>query len=260
MNNIILEFESLFPRDIPVVFFHAHADDESFLSAGLINHLVKSGINCTIVYAATSLVEGQIKTNIRQAEAFQACKTLGIDQIQYLKFCEPQYKELSALPFIHQKAEYIADELNNILVSQDLHTAFILISYDKNGGYGNDDHKLVHTAGREYLKKYNNNIFSLFEVTLNRNKILSWLDDAKKRLNIKSLPLLSYWSDEFGLLEKEITHKYLLTNEELHIKHEALSAHKSQIALGEFPLSLTQKDFSKVFQEEYYLLVNNINL
>ena len=41
MKNITsYNIDSLFPKDYEVFFFHAHPDDETFLNAGILQHLL----------------------------------------------------------------------------------------------------------------------------------------------------------------------------------------------------------------------------
>lgn len=255
MNNINTNFNELFPPGIPVVFLHAHADDESFLTAGLISKLVKEGRNCSIIYCAASIVEGQVSTITRQNEVERAAELLGTNQVAYLPYCEPQYRQKGAVPFVLQNAEEIVNSINNINYISELQKQFTLISYDKNGGYGNEDHKLLHIVGREYAKRFKNNLFNFFEVTLNRDKVLAWLSDASGRLDTRFLPQLSYWSKEFGLPANEITHHYQLSASEVRKKRDCLLAHRSQVHLDEFPAALSLGDFSRILGTEYYRLV-----
>jgi len=252
MNNILLNISNIFPKNVTVVFIHAHADDESFLSAGTINYLQKNGRKCILIYAAAEEVEGQKKTLIRKKEIASVSTILNIHKIFYLPFCEPQYQGSNALPFINQETETVLSELYKIITDNKIQTPFVLVSYDKNGGYGNKDHVLLHKVGREYIEKNRNKVLNFLEVTLNRNRILDWINDSKDRLGTESLPQLSYWSKEFGLSESEISFFYELNKIELEKKYECFKTHKSQIHTNEFPASLSMNDFEQVFGREYY--------
>lgn len=250
MIKINPKISELFPVGHTIVFFHAHADDESFLSAGLINELIQLDRRCVVVYAATSIVLGQEKTVVRQQEALKACSILGLTSILYLGFCEPKYLEKPALRLIDQNVEDISQNLYEVL-HDNIREPIILISYDKNGGYGNPDHKVIYKVGRYFKKKYKNLAPFLYEITINREIVSKWLDGAKSRLDSKSMPKLSFWSTEFGLSSNEITHYYELTEDQLKLKYKALAAHESQISVDEFPLSLSANDFREVFGREF---------
>lgn len=251
MINLESEIDSLFPRDCTVVFFHAHADDESFLCAGLIQELVKRGRKCLIAYAATALVKGQQKTEVRQREVQNACEILGITDIRYLKFCEPKYFEDGAIRLIEQSPNDVCTELHRILNFNNVTNRFVLVSYDKNGGYGNQDHKIVHEAGKIFSNIYTKDLFAYYEITINRGLINEWLKHAEARLPKNSLPKLSYWSKEFGLQEGDITYFYKLSKDTLTLKKTAMRAHASQITEGEFPLVLSNDDFDQIFGREF---------
>ena len=248
LNNCI---NNAFPQNYPVVFFHAHPDDESFLSAGLINKLVAMGRECVVVYGAAALVFDQPKTVIRQSEAKAALDCLGVKTILYLDFCEPQYNNLNAKPFVQQKIDYLSQNLFTLLNTNQINTPFVLISYDENGGYGNKDHKVVNLVGRQLCITHTDIVPILYEVTLHREKVLSWLKEARLRLGIDSIPKLSYWADNFGLTSKEIDYRFELDDSQLSIKREALATHVSQMHNREFPLCLSNKDFSNFLGEEF---------
>jgi adenylate cyclase len=245
-NNI----DSIFPKGYPIVFFNAHPDDESFLSAGLINKLSGIGRECILVYGAAAELNEQHKTRVRQEETVNACKILGASKIYYLNYCEPQYTDIDARPLIQQDIKVVSEHFIT-LIKENISTPLVLISYDKNGGYGNQDHKIIHSVGRTTQSMNPNEIPILFEVTLNREHVHSWLNEAKKRLPTSSLPLLSYWTKEFGLPASAITHCFKLNKEQVNTKLEALAAHPSQLRINEFPLSLSNVDFSNFFGAEW---------
>ncbi len=248
LNPII---DKIFLPDYTVVFFHAHPDDESFLSAGLINELITNRRKCVVVFGAAAVVDEQEKTTIRQKEAIDACNILGVTSVLFLKFCEAKYSGDSALPLVNQKNKKISENLLETLYKNNIKDHFILVSYDKNGGYGNVDHKIIHAVGRDFQSKYRSIVPFLFEITLNRNKVLRWLEDAKKELVPQSMPKLSYWFTEFGLPNNEITHYYQLSEEQLKLKRKALAVHKTQIISDEFPLSLSNDNFRELFGCEF---------
>lgn len=243
--------DSAFPKGYPVVFLHAHPDDESFLSAGIMQELMKRERECILVYGAAALVGTQQKTIQRQIEAMKAVQTLGLSKILYLNYCEPQYKEKGGHPLYLQNPKDTALELKTLLFQNKINKPIILISYDENGGYGNQDHKTIHTIGREFIKVDNFTAPILYELTLNREHANDWLNSAKTRLSVDSLPDLSYWSKEFGLPSSVITYKFALSKSQTTIKRRALSNHHSQMDKNQFPLSLSKEDFTIFFGTEW---------
>lgn len=251
MIDISKDISSFFPIGTTVIFLHAHPDDESFLSAGLIQELNNLKRNCIMIYTAAALVKGQQKTYTRQHEAKNACEVLGINNIHYLKYCEPKYLDDDAVRFFEQDPCDISNEIDKKLKEINIESPLIFVSYDKNGGYGNKDHKLLHKAGRYFLSNNKQKISAYFEITINRDLVNNWLSSLEKGASPYSIPKLSYWSKEFGLEEREISFLYKLSDTQLKNKRTALSIHESQVNSAEFPLSLSDKDFAQVFDQEF---------
>lgn len=256
MEDINLLLDEVFPPDYSVIFLHAHPDDESFLTAGLINELTLRGRECFVVYGAAGRIPNEDKTVLRQRESVKALKTLGAKHKPlYLKTCDSKFLKRESLSLSSQKVKDISEQFLELLSKNKLSKPFILVSYDENGGYGNSDHIFMNKLGRVFKSIHKDLVIFLYEATLNRSLILGWFEDAKKRLSKEFLPELSYWSEKFGLPEEEITYKYKLSSKQLKVKREALAKHKSQIKVEEFPLVLSGIDFKSVFGNEYLKLV-----
>lgn len=253
MKRINNNFEKYFSKENTIVMLHAHADDESFLSAGIINEFIIRNYNILLIYLATSLVVGEKKTSIRQEELFKALELLGVKNVEFLKYCEPKYAE-NGKPLYQQSIQEVSDEIKRVIQKKGIKN-YILFSYDKNGGYGNKDHLIVHKAGR-LLFKNSLTINSLFEVTLPREIYLDWFSKKEGDISKKYLPKLSYWSTKFGLEKKEINYLYSLNFIQVDKKRKALSKHESQIKKDEFPLALTGNDFQELFGKEYFAYVD----
>ncbi len=251
MQNLDKQIDTQFPPEYPVVFLHAHPDDESFLSAGLIQYLSKKGRDVIIVYCAAALVAHESKTQIRQKEASEALKILNVKNILYLNYCEPQYNSENPTPLSKADPKNAALAVINCLQNEGVEKC-IIVSYDKNGGYGNADHKIVHQVGRELFQNHFIYFNRLFEVTINFDKIQRWLDENKS-MPVNYLPELKYWSKEFGSSDKEISLGYELDNSSLENKFRALKSHQSQLKIDLFPLSLKNSDFSYLFGVEYLI-------
>ncbi len=249
MQNLNKQIDNLFPTELPVVFLHAHSDDESFLSAGLIQHLSNKGRDVIIIYCAAALVHNESKPQTRQAEASKASKILNVKKILYLNYCEPQYNSENPKALSKADPKQVALEVINCLRKKKVEK-FTLVSYDKNGGYGNADHKIVHQIGRELFRNHFIYLNRLFEVTINYDKIQTWLAENKSKPS-DYLPELKYWSKIFGTTENDISFSYQLDNSKLKAKFSALKSHQSQLKTSLFPLSLNDSDFSHLFGMEY---------
>lgn len=246
-NNV----KTIFPANGKVVFLHAHPDDEAFLSAGLLNLLANiAHYECGLIYCAAGVVPGVESTVIRQREAIDACNILDTKRIYFMNFTEAKHKDVSDNTFINNSLVDMTgrtwDVIRNLFPQGDI----TLISYDRNGGYGNQDHKMLHRLGRRILAEHNKEV-SLFEITIDRDSLSLWLHDANHRLQSNQLPDLSYWDKKFGLPTEEINYFYELSENELISKKRMLATHKSQIKRGYFPISLTAEDFQRVFGKEF---------
>ncbi len=253
MLNLRLRINKIFPPDSPVVFLHAHPDDESFLSAGLINELTSSGRRCFVFFGAAAIVKRRKETFVRQDEARSACRILGNPEVYFLKFSEPKYENNGGDPLICQKVEHVGNEIFSIISKCDINERIIVVSYDRNGGYGNIDHKMIYLVGRYIKKKFKRFIRCFLEVTINRDMISRWLKIAEPRPRKELVPKTSYWAKNFGTPHRNISYYYKLTRKQIWLKRKALSSHKSQICSSEFPLSLSKDDFKNLFGREFLI-------
>lgn len=250
MQNLLDNFEEIFPAEFPVVFLHAHPDDESFLSGGLIQLLARKQRQVFIIYCAAAIVSGEPKTLTRQSEARAAAVLLNIPEPLFLNFCEPHYICEEPKPFSTVSIGAAVSELFTLINQITSGSKTTLISYDENGGYGNVDHKKVFELGKEFAKKHQPMVNQLLEVTIHRSRSNSWLEqNATKPLNY--LPEIKYWSSSFGTPDSKIRYYYELTLNELEKKKLSLSTHKSQLDSAKFPLTLKPEDFKSWFGTEY---------
>lgn len=249
------KIDKMFLQNRTTVFFHAHCDDESFLSAGLLNEISMMDRKCVVIYGAAASIEGEEKTTIRQQQAIESCSILGINDVIFLKYCEPKYQ---GFPLMNQKVEDVTSELLRVLKENNINLPISLVSYDKNGGYGNKDHKIIYLVGREIKNKYQNSVY-LSEVTLNRDKISEWIKDTKERSKPELSPQLEHWSKDFGLPDREIQFKYKLNSDQLKLKRRALAVHSFYNKPDSFPLGLNELDFDVVFGTEYLHIPWNLN-
>ncbi len=247
-----MTFDDIFPSEMPIIFLHAHPDDESFLTAGLIRQAIETGRRCLLIYAAAACVPDAERTMTRQSEAYAACSVLGVEEIFFLPFCEPKYENKINKPLVSQTPQSVANSLNSLLRKIGINCAVSLVSYDENGGYGNRDHKALYKATC-YLRK---NVplptgSRYLTATIDRNQMKTWLTNAKLRLPINSLPDLSYWSAKFGLPTSRIAFQYTLTDNQVRLKKIAMTAHRSQMPKDVFPLCIDDKDYLAVFGTEH---------
>lgn len=245
MSYQIKSIETIFQINNPVYFLNAHPDDETFLSGGLINELSRK-TKVILIYLAAGLLIDKPITLIRQNECMKAARLLGAEEVYFLDYCDKKYANTTHKALFFQNVSEVANNIVSIIGN--LKSPFSFISYDKNGGYGHSDHIIVHRVGRHVAAIKRNLV--LEEITMNRDKIIKWLNYSKG-LGENLMPKTSYWSQDFWFNENNITSVFKLTREQLILKREAFSKYHSQMVQNEFPLALPEADFSNFFDEEF---------
>ncbi|WP_280497763.1 PIG-L deacetylase family protein [Nocardia asiatica] len=135
-----------------VVAFHAHPDDETLLTGGTLAELSAAGHRTVIVVATDGHMAdlaGREAPRLRELAASAAA--LGVHRVAHLGYADSGHGAvLYADPpdrtrFVRADAEQAAERLAAILREEN---AEILLSYDRNGGYGHRDHVRVHEVGK----------------------------------------------------------------------------------------------------------------
>ena len=162
-----------------VLFVHAHPDDETIGTGGLIAHLASRGIRITLVTATRGergeVVAGPLSALVgtaalaeeRERELERAAATLGVTEGFWLGAAparapglpERRYRDSGmewirpglAGPAADSEADALAraplTEVTTDLVAVLQHVQpSLVISYDATGGYGHPDHVRVHDA------------------------------------------------------------------------------------------------------------------
>lgn len=247
MENITnYNIDSLFPRDYEVLFFHAHPDDETFLNAGLLYHLLKLGRKCSLIYCAAWILLDDEDSFIRQNEIYDINdKILHCENIHFLECLDSKYKHEKSL--CNYQIWSVINMIQQLLLSN---WKYVFVSYDQRWWYGHIDHKKLNCIVTEL-----NNVIPqrhlYYEITINQSLWGRWLWCYGKRLKRNQLPETKYWSKNFWTEESKISYAYNLTNEEITIKRSMFEMYESQVSKSEFPLSLSLKNFSLLFGREY---------
>ena len=140
-----------------LVCFHAHPDDESITTGGVMAREAAAGRRVVLVVATSGelgevddgfLDPGETLGERRAAELARAAEILGIAKVEFLGYHD---SGMAGLPendapesFWSADVEEAAQRLAAILVGED---AEVLTVYDVNGGYGHPDHIQVHRVG-----------------------------------------------------------------------------------------------------------------
>ncbi len=141
-----------------LVAFHAHPDDEALLTAGTMARAAAEGHRVVLVVAtdgdlglAASTYAGDGALGQRRlAELRASADRLGVARVEHLGYADSGLgPELVPDPpgrvrFARASDEEAAERLSAILREE---SADVLLTYDRNGGYGHPDHVKVHRVG-----------------------------------------------------------------------------------------------------------------
>ena len=138
--------------------FHAHPDDEALLTSGTMARAAAEG-HRVIVVVATDGDLGLTSTHYaadgrlgerRLAELRESARALGVARVEYLGYADSGLgDDVEPDPpgrtrFVRADVEEAAARLAAILREEDVD---VLLTYDRNGGYGHRDHVKVHEVG-----------------------------------------------------------------------------------------------------------------
>jgi len=188
-----------------LVTFHAHPDDESLLTAGIMAKAAAEGHRVVLVVATAGEVgeaAAEFRTGAqgdlgegRRRELERSAEILGVHRIELLG-----YRDSGALApgtvaapgtFAAADVEEAAARLAAILEDEQ---ADVLTTYDPNGGYGHPDHLQVHAVGARAGELAGTPV--VLEATINRDLMKVGVELAQS-LGYLSLPD-EYFAMAFG--------------------------------------------------------------
>ncbi|MCA0335579.1 MAG: PIG-L family deacetylase [Actinobacteria bacterium] len=252
------------PRTI--VAFHAHPDDEALLTAGTMAALAAAGHRVVLVLAtdgglglasATFTADSGGLGEVRLREARAAAEALGVARVEWLGYADSgsgpvlEPNPVGQVRFARARLEEAAERLAGILRTE---RADVLLSYDRNGGYGHRDHVRVHEVGRRAVEIARTP--RLLEATIPRDTLV-WA--------IRVLTKVYPFPPEFDARafersyspRAEITHR-VDVRAHLRAKRAAMRAHASQASGGTGDrtlaafLKIPRPLFTLVFGREWF--------
>lgn len=141
-----------------LVAFHAHPDDEALLTSGTLARAAAEGHRVIVVVATDGALglasgeftgDGQLGTR-RLEELRRSASALRVARVVYLGYADSGLGDVQ-LPdppdrvrFVSAPLEEAAERLARVLREEH---ASVLLTYDRNGGYGHRDHVRVHEVG-----------------------------------------------------------------------------------------------------------------
>lgn len=245
-----------------LVSFHAHPDDESINTGGLMARAAAEGHRVVLVVATRGehgevapgfLADGEQLGVRRVAETFASADVLGAARVELLGYVD---SGMMGTPendgpycFWQADVEAAANRLATILREE---SADVLTIYDDHGGYGHPDHIQVHRVGARAAALAGTP--HVFEATMNRDAISEMMAaaadlgvdlDADDEFDPTVEP-------DFGSPAAIITHALDVTDQ-VDAKRRSMAAHASQISEQSFFLAMPPEAFARAFGTEWFI-------
>lgn len=253
-----------------LVALHAHPDDEALLTAGTMARAAAQGHRVVLVVATDGALgladetfgaKGDALASTRSRELVASAEALGVARVVELGYADSgSGAELYPDPpgrtrFARAPLAEAADRVAAVLAEEG---ADVLLTYDRNGGYGHRDHVRVHEVGAEAARRHREASglpLRVLEATVPRDTMTRALDLVAKVYRFP--PEFDRESfDRAYSARAEITHR-ISVRRQIRAKRASMRAHASQASggdsrtLGAF-LRIPRPLYDLVFAREWY--------
>jgi LmbE family N-acetylglucosaminyl deacetylase len=242
-----------------LVCLHAHPDDESIATGGLMALAAAAGHRVVLVLATRGergevvegvLADGEELWQRRVAETHAAAEVLGAARVAFLGYVdsgmagEPSNQAPDA--FCRADVEEAAGRLAVLLEEEQ---ADLVTCYDEIGNYRHPDHIQVHHVGLRAAAMAG---VPAVQATINRDHVRRGI--AAQRASGVEVPDLPDLDEEpdFGMPESAITHR-VDVRAAIEEKRMAMRAHASQIPETSFFLTMPNEAFTDAFGTEWFI-------
>ena len=255
-----------------IVFFHAHPDDETSQTAGMMTLAARRGHRVVTVFA-TDGDHGQRPEHLgpdgdlvehRRGEAEAAGRVLGTARIDWLRYRDSGmtgWAQNDDPRSLHRAdTDDAAARLARILDRED---ADVLVGYDPHGNYGHPDHLAVHRIGTRAVELAARRP-RLLEASTNRDAQARMLDDpAVSELfdqlasagsdvaEIREMILTGDDGQPIGVAESELAWAIELPDDVIDTKRRSMECHASQTSDIGLMLALPRPVYALAFGTEY---------
>jgi N-acetyl-1-D-myo-inositol-2-amino-2-deoxy-alpha-D-glucopyranoside deacetylase len=262
-------------KELTLMAVHAHPDDESIGTGGILAKYSAQGTRTVLVYG-TRGEAGEILNpdfvhpspglkikDIRALELDKALKVLGVESVDFLEYRDsgmpgsPENHHPQA--FAQADLQEATGRLVDIIRRYQPH---VIVTYNERGFYGHPDHIM---ANRVTLRAFDTAADPLFEST---NGLKPW---RPKKLYYTATPIErlrmryrmaqergenpGFDPEVLGTPEEEIT-TVMDVREHLPQKLEAITCHQSQIGPNSFFRRLPKEWVEEALGYEYFVCVN----
>lgn len=247
-----------------LVCFHAHPDDETIATGGVIAREAAAGRRVVLVVATGGelgevddgfLEPGETLAERRADEVARAAKILGISSVEFLGYRD---SGMAGLPENDDPGSFwsadVAEASERLATILRAENAEVLTIYDDNGGYGHPDHIQVHRVGVQAAALAGTP--RVYETTMNADAISKMMRanwDAFKSAGIEMPGGVEDPDDiKIGVPESQIT-TAVDVSEFADRKRAALAEHASQVGESSFFLAMPVEMFREAFGTEWFI-------
>lgn len=248
-------------RPAPVVFFHAHPDDEAIFTGGTIRLLADAGHPVVVVLAtsgergAAGADDGRGLGATRQDETRAAAAILGVHDVVFLGYADSGidaptdgFTDGSAPDpgsFAAADVEVAAAALAGIVADVG---AEALVIYDGTGIYGHPDHVQAHLVGAAAHRR--SGVPTCYEVTVD-HEYLHFVETHLVEAASASLPDPA--AHRRVGLPSVLIDVTVDVRPVLAAKRASMLAHRSQIPEGTFPPTHDDAELRAVYGYEWFV-------
>lgn len=242
-----------------LVTFHAHPDDESIATGGVMAQAAASGDRVVLVLATRGehgevaddvLIEEEELWQRRVEETQRAAEILGVARVEFLGYVD---SGMMGEPTNHEPGSFwstpIDDAAARLAAILEKEQADALTIYDDNGGYGHPDHIQVHRVGVRAAELAG--VERVFESTINRDHILELMHDRIAEIQ-EHIDAPDPDNFDMGVPAEMIT-TTVDVRAFIDIKRAAMAAHASQIDEASFFLAMPPDAFREGFGYEWFM-------
>ena len=247
-----------------LVCFHAHPDDESIGTGGVMRLAADAGHRVVLVLATRGergeivpgvLDEGEQLSLRRTAEVYAAADSLGVARVEFLGYVDSgmmgEASNDEPWTFWQAAVDSAARRLATILTEEGVDA---LTVYDDNGGYGHPDHIQVHRVGVRAAELAG--VDRVLEGTVNRTAFKRMLSEQRSGALDLELPEGMEAPDpdemDLGVEEDRLTHVADVSTV-VEAKRAAMRAHRSQMGDEHFLLAMPDPIFAVAMGTEWFI-------
>ena len=242
-----------------IVAFHAHPDDEVLLTGGTLARLAAEGNRVVIVVACSGSMNAAAGPGgfPRLRELAASARALGAARVVHLGYADsghgavPYPDPPGMVRFVRADLDEAAGKLADAIREE---RAGLLLSYDRQGGYGHPDHVKVHEVGARAAGLTGTRVL---EATVPR-ELVAWVFGPMRlvRLVVRyhQREIRAGFSQRSSITHRMAVHKYAAQ------KRAALAAHRSHLTskgrsarLGRMMLAMPVPVFGLLFGREWFV-------